>query len=110
MRIQSGDGESKSAMGVRCLIDGQWDPVLKALGGEREAGTPQGKGRKVSGLTINLEQRVRAKLAGTVVGIVADGSRNEGESKGVKEVQMVVQVDSSLGMLAIWWSWCTNTD
>ncbi|MCJ1449664.1 MAG: hypothetical protein MMC23_010186 [Stictis urceolatum] len=113
LRIQKG-AESLSALGMRCLVDGAWDPVLGAMEGrdgeggwERKGegeegggdqGEAKGKGRLVSGLAINLESRLRAKWAGTVVGVVADRKVEEGENAGTaRDVQMVVQIDASLG-------------
>ena len=75
------------------------DPVIEALGllaapggGEGEMVKPEG-GKKMSALSIDLESRDRVKLVGKmVVGALAGG-----EEEGVKEVQVAMAVEGSLG-------------
>ena len=86
---------AQGIIGVRTIVDREHDPVVKILLGEKSDGEVvqvQGKGKMVSGLTINLETRKRVKLYGRMVaGALA------ATEEGIGEVQLVVKIEQSLG-------------
>lgn len=103
MRVQEPEGGSAGAFGARCLVDNKFDPVLRALRSGHEntkKNAAVGKGRKVSGLAIDLADRKRAKWAGEVLGVVMESTDEaRGSGKGFVDLQIVVKVNSSLGDL-----------
>ena len=96
-------------IGVRTPVAVAHDPVVATLVGtsaEGEVVREQGNGRMVAGLAIDLETRKRVKLYGRMVA-GALGSKTSGEdhesqtgAAGVQgEIQLVVRIEQSLGML-----------
>lgn len=87
---------AQSAIGVRTMVDWEYDLVIQALlgGADEEPVTMEGEGKMVGGLTIDLETRMRVKLHGRMLA-GALGARNKVDS--VTEAQMVIQIDKSLG-------------
>ena len=89
---------AQSIIGVRATVDRTYDPVVETLLGGKADGEviqEQGTGRMVGGLAIDLESRSRVKLYGRMVA----GALSATE-KGIGEVQLVVKIEQSLGMLA----------
>ncbi|KAL9535569.1 hypothetical protein SMMN14_00084, partial [Sphaerulina musiva] len=112
-------------MGIKSQVEGLWDPVVEVLvggkdgdgdGGSGGSGSgsekvvvrreEEGKGRMISGLTIDLERRKRVKFFGRMV-VGALGWRRRGRRKGeeegdgreesIAEMQLVLKVEQSLG-------------
>lgn len=85
----------QSIIGVNATVDRQYDPVLDILLGKAADGEvvkPQGTGKMVGGLTIDLENRRRVKLYGHMVaGALA------ATTDGAGQVQLVVKIEQSLG-------------
>ncbi|GAM84345.1 hypothetical protein ANO11243_023390 [Dothideomycetidae sp. 11243] len=86
-------------MGVRTPVAVTLDPVVEILVGTSADGEivrEQGKGRLVSGLSIDLETRKRVKLAGRMMAGALDSADDDREiPQGV--LQLVVKIDESLG-------------
>lgn len=106
-------------MGIKSQVEGLWDPVVEVLVGGKEDGDgegsgsgsgsgsekvvvrreEEGKGRMISGLTIDLERRKRVKFFGRMV-VGALGWRKRGEGEGddgreesIAEMQLVLKVE-----------------
>ena len=93
---------ARSIMGIRTIVDSKHDPVVQAIYQGRDDGEvmkEDGKGRMISGLSIHLEERNRVKLFGRMVAgaLSAMGEEKEGEKSGVGQVQLVVNIEQSLG-------------
>lgn len=107
-------------MGIKSQVEGLWDPVVEVLVGGKEGGSgsgsgsekfgvrreEEGKGRMISGLTIDLERRKRVKFFGRmVVGALGWRRRGrkgeEGEEDGreelIAEMQLVLKVEQRYG-------------
>lgn len=112
-------------MGIKSQVEGLWDPVVEVLVGGKEDGDgegsgsgsgkfvvkreEEGKGRMISGLTIDLERRKRVKFFGRMVvgalGWRRRGRREEeeGEEEGdgreesIAEMQLVLKVEQRYG-------------
>jgi hypothetical protein len=99
-------------MGVRALVDSEYDPVLKLLvSGEhgRENMHSVADGRLVSALAINLATRDRVKLAGRMVaGALQQPEPGSQHKDGVSELQMAFKVEQSLGCLMSPSSWVAS--
>ena len=92
----------RSIIGVKTVVDRDFDPVLKRLLGDKKDGEvfePDGDGRVVSGLSIDLLTRSRVKLSGKMVaGALGDtGAEGVKEDDRVGEVQLVIKIERSLG-------------
>lgn len=111
-------------MGIKAQVEGLWDPVVEVLvggkDGDGDGGSgsgsgsekvvvrreEEGKGRMVSGLTIDLERRKRVKFFGRMV-VGALGWRRRGRRKGeegddgreelIAEMQLVLKVEQRYG-------------
>ena len=91
-------------VGIRVPVPVSHDPVVEALVG-REAGgevvRAEGKGRMVSGLTIDLAARKRVKLYGRMIAGALTAREDEvtdAEEKVAEvEVQLVLKIEQSLG-------------
>lgn len=114
-------------MGIKSQVEGLWDPVVEVLvggkdgdgDGGRGSGSgsgsgsekvvvrreEEGKGRMISGLTIDLERRKRVKFFGRMV-VGALGWRRRGRRKGeeedgreesIAEMQLVLKVEQRYG-------------
>ena len=92
-----------SVVGIKTVVDQEYDPVSKALIGEQQDGevTLEGnKKRSVSGLAIDLASRRCVKFAGHMLADAVGrlGAEPTDEFK-IGEVQLVVKVESSLGII-----------
>lgn len=89
-------------VGIRTPVTGKFDPVVEELVGKEPTGQvtrEEGKGRMVSGLTIDLETRKRVKMYGRMVA-GALGSRDDEvteHEESVAEIQLVLKIEQSLG-------------
>lgn len=115
-------------MGIKSQVEGLWDPVVEVLVGGKDGDgdgegsgsgsekfgvrrEEEGKGRMISGLTIDLERRKRVKFFGRMV-VGALGwrrrGRREGEEEGeeddddgreelIAEMQLVLKVEQRYG-------------
>lgn len=108
-------------MGIKSQVEGLWDPVVEVLVGGKGDGDgegsgsgsgservvvrreEEGKGRMISGLTIDLERRKRVKFFGRMV-VGALGWRKRGEGEGddgreesIAEMQLVLKVEQRYG-------------
>ncbi|EXJ91178.1 hypothetical protein A1O1_04287 [Capronia coronata CBS 617.96] len=98
----------QSIMGIRTNVDASFDPVVEAIWkgkGNGEVFRPEGDGKMMAGVSIQLEERGRVKLAGKIIaGALNTGAqsseqtRNEGNiPSGISgEVQLVIKIDQSL--------------
>lgn len=106
-------------MGIKAQVEGLWDPVVEILVGGKDGDgdgegsgsgsekvvvrrEEEGKGRMISGLTIDLERRKRVKFFGRmVVGALGWRRRGEGDDDGreesIAEMQLVLKVEQRYG-------------
>lgn len=96
-------------VGTRTLVDSKYDPVVQALVGGEEKGEmlqPQGEGKMLSGLAIDLVTRKRVKIAGKMAaGTIrsVDIQVEEGSSlptdapEKQDQIQLVTKIEQSLG-------------
>ena len=89
-------------IGIRTPVTGQHDPVIEELFGKEAKGDiirEEGKGRMVSGLTIDLETRKRTKMYGRMVAGALSIREDEAtdHEEHVAEVQLVLKIEQSLG-------------
>lgn len=115
-------------MGIKSQVEGLWDPVVEVLVGGKdgdgdgegsgsgsESGKvvvrreEEGKGRMISGLTIDLERRKRVKFFGRmVVGALGwrrrgrrkeeeEGEEGDGREESIAEMQLVLKVEQRYG-------------
>lgn len=106
-------------MGIKSQVEGLWDPVVEVLVGGKEGGSgsgsgsekvvvrreEEGKGRMISGLTIDLERRKRVKFFGRmVVGALGwrrrgrrEGEEEDGRGESIAEMQLVLKVEQRYG-------------
>lgn len=107
-------------MGIKAQVEGLWDPVVEVLvGGKEDGGSgsekfvvrreEEGKGRMISGLTIDLERRKRVKFFGRmVVGALSWRRRgrrkgeegeeeDDGREESIAEMQLVLKVEQRYG-------------
>ena len=97
---------AQSIIGIKTLVDAQYDPVVEALLGGKADGEVRkeaGRGRMVSGLAIDLASRKRVKIFGRMAAGALDkfGPESEDGKVGAGEVQLVVRVEQSLGKLIL---------
>jgi len=86
---------AQSIIGMKVTVDRTYDPVLRTLLGEKADGEvvrPEGAGKIVSGLGIDLESRNRVKLAGRMIAGALVATEPD-----IGEVQLVVKIEQSLG-------------
>jgi NAD(P)H-flavin reductase len=93
---------AQGILGIRSQVVRQHDPVVEELVGKDGDGTvvrEEGKGRMVSGLTIDLETRKRTKLYGRMVAGALSMREDEATEtqQHVAEVQLVLKIEQSLG-------------
>ena len=93
---------AQGILGVRSQVVRQHDPVVEELVGKEGDGTvvrEEGRGRMVSGLTIDLETRKRTKLYGRMVAGALSMREDEATEtqQYVAEVQLVLKIEQSLG-------------
>ncbi|KAF2152950.1 oxidoreductase FAD/NAD(P)-binding protein [Myriangium duriaei CBS 260.36] len=96
-----------SIVGIRTPVAATSDPVVEALVGHKADGEvvqETGKGRMVSGLSIDLETRKRVKLAGRMMAGALDSNQepdteNTAEAPSSRQglLQLVLKIDESLG-------------
>ncbi|KAF2847433.1 oxidoreductase-like protein [Plenodomus tracheiphilus IPT5] len=90
-------------IGTRTLVDGQYDPVVRALVGNARSGElvqPEGEEKLVSGLAIDLMTRKRVKLAGVMVaGTVTEieVTVTDDTKQKQSQIQLVTKIKESLG-------------
>ncbi|KAL2404081.1 hypothetical protein ABEF95_015784 [Exophiala dermatitidis] len=112
----------KSIIGIRSKVDAAFDPVVKAIWSDKQNGEvlqyEADSGKMMAGLSIQLEERGRVKLAGKMVagaltgtGTTSDESTFTDEPTRIQtsptdesaavgrpgDVQMVVKIEQSLG-------------
>lgn len=93
---------AEGIIGIKTPITGKYDPVVEELVGREATGEvvrQEGKGKMVSGLTIDLEARKRVKMHGRMVaGALMMREDEATEAKqAVAEVQLVLKIEQSLG-------------
>lgn len=93
---------AKSVLGIKTTIDASYDPVAQALFRGRTDGEiirEEGAGRMISGLSIELMDRSRWKLAGRMIAGALDTKEEEEVADVGKsgEVQLVWKIEQSLG-------------
>lgn len=94
---------AQSVIAIKSNVDATFDPVVEAIWKGKDDGEivrEEGKGRLVSGLSINLEERGRVKLAGRLIAgaLTADeGSKRQGNEGKSGSIQLVAKIDQSLG-------------
>jgi hypothetical protein len=89
---------AQTTLGIRSLVDTKHDPVVQALLGVKADGEvvrPDGQGKMVSGLAIDLENRRRVKLYGRMVAGALEGLGSAGV---FGQAQLAVNIEQSLGM------------
>jgi predicted pyridoxine 5'-phosphate oxidase superfamily flavin-nucleotide-binding protein len=91
-------------IGTRTFVDGAHDPVVQALVGNADDGEmmqPEGGGKMLAALAIDLMTRKRVKMAGRMVaGSLGDADvkrQNAESSIKQKQIQLVTKIDQSLG-------------
>lgn len=89
-------------IGIRTAVTGKHDPVVEELVGKEATGNvvrEEGRGRMVSGLTIDLETRKRVKLFGRMIAgaLMKRGDEVTGKEESIVEMQVVLKIEQSLG-------------
>ncbi|KAF2482434.1 oxidoreductase-like protein [Neohortaea acidophila] len=94
----------EGVIGIKTPVTGHHDPVIEEIFGKDVVGqkitrAEDGKGRMVSGLTIDLETRKRVKMYGRMLGGALTMNEDEvaEHEEHVAEVQMVLKIEQSLG-------------
>lgn len=100
---------AQSVIGIRTDVDASFDPVVQAIYRGKDNGEvirEDGEGRLMSGLSAQLEERGRVKLAGRLIagslsaGEVVEDEANKtdgGRPGKAGQLQLVVKIDQSLG-------------
>ncbi|KAI5866208.1 hypothetical protein GGS23DRAFT_617302 [Durotheca rogersii] len=105
---------ARNVLGVRATADARHDPVLRALfatpgaknedeivigDGDDAVVRPEGGGKLLAGLAIDLDTRDRVKIAGRMlVGTVARaGPGRDRGGDGVGDMQLAVKIEEALG-------------
>lgn len=91
-----------SIIGVKTVVDGEYDPVITLLVGRRQEGKVHevgNSGRLVSALGIHLATRDRIKLAGKMIAgaLGSPGLEAEENDNSAAEIQAVFAIQQSLG-------------
>lgn len=98
-----------SVIGIRTKVDASFDPVVKAIWKGKDNGEvlrQEGDGKLMAGLSIQLEERGRVKLAGKIIAGALNANtqspeqtKDQDDSPTGKsgEVQLVARIDQSLG-------------
>jgi hypothetical protein len=95
-------------IGTRTFVDGVYDPVVKALVGGADGGEmlqPEGGGKMLAALAIDLMTRKRVKMAGKMIAgtlrevdVELQGRQiADGASIKQKQIQLVTKIEQSLG-------------
>ncbi|KAF1925071.1 uncharacterized protein M421DRAFT_70768 [Didymella exigua CBS 183.55] len=96
-------------VGTRTLVDGKYDPVVQALVGGGEKGEmvrPEGEGKMISGLALDLVTRKRVKLAGKMAAgslrsvevEVEEGAESPADAPPTQDqIQLVTEIEQSMG-------------
>ncbi|KAL9623607.1 MAG: hypothetical protein Q9160_002063 [Pyrenula sp. 1 TL-2023] len=94
----------QSIVGVRTIVDPTNDPVVEALYEGRDDGEtvrPEGAGKMVSGLTIDMENRKRVKVFGRMMaGALSMSEKHDDKVEpdgATGEAQLVLRIEQSLG-------------
>ncbi|KAK2745109.1 hypothetical protein FQN57_004016 [Myotisia sp. PD_48] len=97
---------AQSVIGINVAIGGAFDPVAETLLGGEKIGQivkeEDGKGRLMSGLPVDFENRKRVKLMGRMVAGTMRGNDTENNDGNVSKtghshIQLAMQIDSSMG-------------
>ncbi|OJD27324.1 hypothetical protein ACJ73_01276 [Blastomyces percursus] len=97
---------AESIIGIRNFVDKTYDPVVETLYGGKSNGEvvkEEGKGRLISGLSLDLEARKRVKLmgrmvAGNLAGLeTRDPDKKGNEPQHAGQAQLVVKIEQSIG-------------
>jgi len=93
---------AEGIIGIKTLVTAKHDPVVEELVGKEATGQvvrQEGKGRMVSGLTIDLETRKRVKMYGRMVAGALMMREDEATDakQAIAEVQLVLKIEQSLG-------------
>ncbi|EEQ92652.1 oxidoreductase, variant [Blastomyces dermatitidis ER-3] len=97
---------AESIIGIRNFVDKTYDPVVETLYGGKSNGEvvkEEGKGRLMSGLSLDMETRKRVKLmgrmvAGNLAGLEAtDPDKQGNEPLHAGQAQLVVKIEQSIG-------------
>ncbi|KAK5113385.1 hypothetical protein LTR62_003485 [Meristemomyces frigidus] len=86
---------------MKTAVTGKHDPVIELLVGNKATGEiklEEGKGRMVSGLTIDLMTRKRVKMFGRMIAGTLTEREDEitGNQDAVVEIQLVMTIEQSL--------------
>jgi hypothetical protein len=95
-------------IGTRTFVDGTHDPVVKALVGGAAGGEmlqPEGGGKMLAALSIDLMTRKRVKMAGRMIAgtlrevdVELQGHQyDDGASIKQEQIQIVTKIEQSLG-------------
>lgn len=89
-------------IGIKTAVAEKHDPVIELLVGNEPSGEirrEEGKGRMVSGLTIDLETRKRVKMYGRMIAGALSEREDEaiGRAERIAEMQLVLKIEQSLG-------------
>ncbi|PPJ56134.1 hypothetical protein CBER1_02088 [Cercospora berteroae] len=89
-------------IGIKSAVTGKHDPVVELLVGKEATGQvvrEEGKGRMISGLTIDLDTRKRVKLYGRMIAGALSTRDDEvtGQQESIVEMQVVLKIEQSLG-------------
>lgn len=93
---------AEGIIGIKTPVTGKHDPVVEELVGKEATGQvvkEEGKGRMVSGLTIDLETRKRVKMYGRMIAgalMMREDEATE-QKQAIAEVQLVLKIEQSLG-------------
>lgn len=95
-----------SMVRVKTLIDRRFDPVLEILTNAERNGRSSDQepgGLPISGLPIDLLNRNRLKISGTLIASAVNelDSDVDEEVSSVGEVQLIIKVDRSLGITCL---------
>ena len=85
-------------IGIKTPVPGKHDPVVEELVGKEATGQvvrEEGKGRMISGLTIDLETRKRVKLYGRMIAGALTSRDDEvtGREESIAEMQVVLKIE-----------------
>lgn len=87
---------SGNVVGLKTLVDDEYDPVVQALCGgrnDRSSTVQKNSGKLIGGLSVDLDRRNRVKLSGRMIASAI--AMSEVEQSG--DVQLVLRIEQSLG-------------
>nr|POF04565.1 hypothetical protein CFP56_56046 [Quercus suber] len=89
-----------NALGIKTQVARRHDPVVEELVGKEVGGEVKredGKGRMVSGVTMDLNARKRVKFFGRMVAGALGSAENGETGEDGAQVQLVLNIEQSLG-------------